>query len=88
MVQAKRSMRCLFILCIFVTVCVWATSSVFAQQEKILPRWKWHKGDTFKYQLHGDVVATGGPAERSLVTSTITIRACDDKQALFANTYA
>ncbi len=73
---------------ISVLIIIFAATAAFAQEEKILPRWKWHKGDTFKYQLHGDVVATGGPAERSLVTSTITIRARDDKLALFANTYA
>jgi len=58
-----------------------------ASGEKILPRWKWHGGDTFVYKLQGDVVSSSGTANRSLVTSTITVSASDEKLAVFTNSY-
>ncbi len=64
---------------------------VFAQAEpqaKILPRWKWRKGDIFTYQLRGDVVSPGGTAQRSIVSSTITISARGSASAVFSNIYA
>jgi len=67
-----------------------AVTSAFAQdapEEKFLPRWKWKKGDTFRYRLNGDIVSTGGPAERTLVSSIVSVNALDDESASFSNTY-
>jgi tetratricopeptide (TPR) repeat protein len=58
-----------------------------AEAKKVLPRWKWSRGDTFAYQLRGDVVSPGAEVERSLVSSTVTISAKDDRLAVFTNVY-
>jgi tetratricopeptide (TPR) repeat protein len=79
----------------FCLLCVLCASVVsigiaYAQEEqkqKILPVWKWSKGDTFTYRLRGDVVSPGAAVERSLVSSTVTISAKDDKLAVFTNVY-
>lgn len=75
---------------VLVFLLVFAALSALAQdapQEKILPRWKWKKGGTFRYRLNGDIVSTGGPAERTLVSSVVTINALNDESASFSNAY-
>ncbi len=84
-----KNLICLCLLCVLCASVV-NISSAYAQEEqkqKILPRWKWRKGDTFTYRLRGDVVSPGAEVERSLVSSSMTISAKDDDLAVFTNVY-
>jgi tetratricopeptide (TPR) repeat protein len=73
---------------VFAVFLVIAASVVYAQEKQgILPRWKWKKGNIFRYRLQGDVVSPGSSTERNLVSGIITITAKDDRTAVFTNTF-
>jgi Flp pilus assembly protein TadD len=90
MVKRRNTKRFSAFLRVSVVIITLAAAAAFAQEkqeQEILPRWKWSKGDTFRYRLQGDVVAPNSAAERNLVSSVITISAKDGRLASFTNTY-